>query len=40
MRRLPLLSTALAAVVILAGCAAAPLARVEIQQVKVPAGAL
>lgn len=35
MRRLPLLSAALAAVVLLAGCGAAPPARVEIQQVKV-----
>ena len=36
MRRLPLLSAALAAAVLLAGCAATPPARVEIQQVKVP----
>lgn len=35
MRRLPLLSAALAAAVLLAGCGAAPPARVEIQQVKV-----
>lgn len=35
MRRLPLLSAALAAAVLLAGCSAAPPARVEIQQVKV-----
>ena len=36
MHRLPLLSAALAAAVLLAGCGAAPPARVEIQQVKVP----
>lgn len=36
MRRLPLLSAALAAAVLLAGCGATPPARVEIQQVKVP----
>lgn len=36
MRRLPLLSAALAAAVLLVGCGAAPPARVEIQQVKVP----
>ncbi|WP_039052292.1 hypothetical protein [Comamonas thiooxydans] len=35
MRRLPLLSAALAAAVLLAGCGAAPPARVEIQQVKI-----
>lgn len=35
MRRLPLLSAALAAAVLLAGCSATPPARVEIQQVKV-----
>lgn len=35
MRRLPLLSAALAAAVLLVGCGAAPPARVEIQQVKV-----
>lgn len=35
MRRLPLLSAALAAAVHLVGCGAAPPARVEIQQVKV-----
>ncbi|NIF85237.1 hypothetical protein F3J24_17130 [Comamonas sp. Tr-654] len=35
MRRLPLLSAALAAAVLLMGCSAAPPARVEIQQVKV-----
>lgn len=35
MRRLPQLSAALAAAVLLAGCGAAPPARVEIQQVKV-----
>lgn len=35
MRRLPLLSAALAAAVLLVGCGAAPSARVEIQQVKV-----
>ncbi|KGG82438.1 hypothetical protein [Comamonas thiooxydans] len=35
MRRLPLLSAALAAAVLLAGCGATPPARVEIQQVKV-----
>ena len=35
MRRLPLLSAALAAAVLLAGCGAAPPARVDIQQVKV-----
>lgn len=35
MCRLPLLSAALAAAVLLAGCGAAPPARVEIQQVKV-----
>lgn len=34
MRRLPLLSAALAAAVLLAGCGAAPPARVAIQQVK------
>ena len=34
MRRLPLLSAALAAAVLLVGCSAAPPARVEIQQVK------
>ena len=36
MRRLPLLSAALAATVLLVGCGATPPARVEIQQVKVP----
>lgn len=36
MCRLSLLSAALAAAVLLAGCGAAPPARVEIQQVKVP----
>lgn len=35
MRRLPLLSAALAAAVLLAGCGTAPPARIEIQQVKV-----
>lgn len=35
MRRLPLLSAALAAAALLAGCGATPPARVEIQQVKV-----
>lgn len=35
MRRLPLLSAALAATVLLVGCGATPPARVEIQQVKV-----
>ena len=35
MRRLPLLSAALAAAVLLAGCGATQPARVEIQQVKV-----
>lgn len=35
MRRLPLLSAALAAAVLLVGCAATPPARVEIQQVKI-----
>lgn len=35
MHRLPLLSAALAAAVLLVGCGAAPPARVEIQQVKV-----
>lgn len=35
MRRLPLLSAALAAAVLLAGCGSVPSARVEIQQVKV-----
>lgn len=36
MSRLPLLSAALAAAVLLVGCGATPPARVEIQQVKVP----
>lgn len=35
MRRLPLLSAALAAAVLLAGCGVTPPARVDIQQVKV-----